>query len=42
MVYDEEDFCKCMVTIDPSEIFCYGIIVVRRVDGREGGREGES
>lgn len=26
---DSEKFCKCMATIDPSEIFCYGMGVVR-------------
>lgn len=29
-MYDSEKFCKCMATIDPSEIFCYGMGVVRR------------
>ena len=38
-MYDKERFCKCMATIDPSEIFCYGMGVVRWVE--EGEREGE-
>ena len=40
LMYDSEKFCKCMATIDPSEIFCYGMGVVRAWEGREGGREG--
>ena len=40
LMYDSEKFCKCMATIDPSEIFCYGMGVVRAwKGGREGGRE---
>jgi hypothetical protein len=40
LMYDTDKFCYCMATIDPSDIFCYGMGVVRALEGREGGREG--
>jgi len=39
LMYDYDNFCYCMATIDPSEIFCYGMGVVCVQGGREGGRK---
>eukprot|EP00624_Nannochloropsis_granulata_P006201 evm.model.NODE_4518_length_20302_cov_39.696136.1 len=40
LMYDYDKFCYCMATIDPSEIFCYGMGVVRVEGRRAEGREG--